>query len=316
MAVYCPKCNTENREGARFCKKCGNPLSQPAAAPSAPPPAPSSPPPAASSNPRPAGMTFGLLVPASILYNRYTVSRLIGSGGMSAVYEGCDSRLGNHRVAIKEMFQTATAEPTEQQTLAAQFQQEAKILAGLNHPNLPRVTDFFTATGKQYLVMDFVDGHSLEKELQASGKPLPTPRVVDWMLQLCEVLQYLHTRAQPIIFRDLKPSNIMLQPDGRIKLIDFGIARIHKPGKAHDTSMFGTSGFAPPEQYGKGQTDARSDVYALCVTAYNLLSNYDPGQNPFNLPQLEQLNPTVPRELVQVLKKGMMLDPKDRWQNM
>jgi hypothetical protein len=108
----------------------------------------------------------------------------------------------------------------------------------------------------------------------------------------------------------------MLEPDGRIKLIDFGIARVYKPGQSHDTSSFGTSGFAPPEQYGKGQTDARSDVYALCVTAYNLLTNYDPARTPFRLPPLRQLNPAVSPHLAQILTKGMALDPNERWRNM
>jgi serine/threonine-protein kinase len=335
MLVQCISCGAENRQDARFCRTCGKPLvlegaiicmschrankpgsqrcsycSTPfAAIGTAAPPMPQ--PPAVSAAMR----SMGQLAPNVYLHNRYTVTRLLGIGGMSAVYEGYDARLGNQRVAIKEMS-LADAEPARQQQLATQFKQEAGILARLSHGNLPHVTDYFAETAKHYLVMDFVNGQSLQKVLEAKAGPLPEAVVVSWMLQLCDVLQYLHSCQPPVIFRDLKPSNIMVQPDGRIKLIDFGIARIYKPGKTHDTSTLGTSGFAPPEQYGKGQTDARSDVYSLCITAYNLLTNYEPGKSPFNLPPLSQLNPSVSPRLVRILATGMALDAKKRWQCM
>lgn len=187
------------------------------------------------------------------------------------------------------------------------------MLAGLAHPNLPRVIDSFVEDGRSYLVMEFVPGETLHAYTQRMGLPRPLPEVLGWARQLCDVLSYLHGREPPVIFRDLKPANVMLTPDGSLKLIDFGIARLFKPGQSRDTQAFGTVGYSAPEQYGRGQTDARSDIYSLCVLLHHLLTGYDPANAPFRLPPAAQLNPALPAALSDVLAQGMHNDPGQRY---
>lgn len=225
-----------------------------------------------------------------------------------------DKRIGGRRVAVKELNAATIPNPQEIQSAMAMFQQEAQLLAALHHPNLPGVSDFFNEGNKQYLVMDFVEGRTLEKALDDNRAPFTEAQVVSIGMQLCDVLDYLHTRPVPVIFRDLKPANVMLDATNQIKLIDFGIARHYKPGRVSDTHQYGSAGYAPPEQYGQNQTDARSDTYALCVTLYHLLTRYDPALNPFNLPPLPTLNPAVSPKLVEIIGKGMATDPNKRWQ--
>ena len=285
----CPRCGTQNFHGARFCSNCANALtSVPVTAP---------------------GMT-GLLAPNALLQSRYVITRKLGQGGMGAVYQAQDARLQGKLWAVKEMSNAQLADPTERANAAAAFQREAQLLATLDHANLPKVTDFFEEGGKQYLVMDFVDGHTLEQVVAATPGFLPEPTVLAWAEQLCDVLEYLHTRQPPIIFRDLKPANIMLTREGKIKLIDFGIARFFKAGKTKDTAAYGTMGYAAPEQFGTGQTDARSDIYSLGVTLHFLLTKYDPALSPFNLPPVRNVNPLVSPQTEAVVVHAMKA--KDR----
>jgi serine/threonine-protein kinase len=194
------------------------------------------------------------------------------------------------------------------------FLQEAQILGRLDHVNLPRVVDFFSETDRHYLVMDFIEGETLERLLGERSTPFSEADVLGWAGQLCDVLAYLHSQNPLVIFRDLKPGNIMLARDGRLKLIDFGIARLFKPGKSTDTHRLGTPGYAPPEQYGQGQTDARSDIYALGVTLYELLTRYDPTAQPFVLPKLRQLNPNVSARTEAAIERAIRADPTQRFQ--
>ena len=151
----------------------------------------------------------------------------------------------------------------ERRQLLEAFRREAQILSDLRHANLPRVTDFFTEGGRPYLVMELIPGESLEKKIdRLHGQPMDEEEALQYGIQVAGVLQFLHTQDPPIIFRDVKPANIMIMPSGQIKLIDFGIARTYKEGKRRDTMSMGTAAYAPFEQFGKGQTDARSDVYA------------------------------------------------------
>jgi serine/threonine-protein kinase len=256
-----------------------------------------------------------ILPPNALLHGRYTIARWVGGGGMGAVYEAWDNHIHGRRVAVKELNAATIPNPQDVYHIAQMFQQEAQMLAHLNHPNLPRVSDFFAEGSKQYLVMDFIIGRTLEKLLEENHAPLSEAQVVGIGIQLCNVLEYLHACQPPIIFRDLKPANIMLDNTNCIKLIDFGIARLYKPGKAADTSSFGSAGYAPPEQYGHGQTDARSDIYGLCVTLYHLLTRYDPALNPFALPPLRQLNPGVSPALDAIITRGMQPNANQRWQS-
>jgi tRNA A-37 threonylcarbamoyl transferase component Bud32 len=251
-----------------------------------------------------------------MLAGRYIILHRVGRGGMGAVYQAADDRIAGKHWAIKEMSDAAITNPLEKRQAVEAFQQEAVMLATLDHPNLPKVTDHFSQGGKQYLVMDFIEGETLEERMdREDGRPLPVDDVLKWAGQLCDVLEYLHGREPPVIFRDLKPGNVMVTPEGAVKLIDFGIARLFKPGKAADTAFFGTAGYAPREQYGKGQTDARSDVYALGATLYYLFTGDDPTDHPFDFKDAHQLNEQVPEHVAAAVAKALAHAPEDRWQS-
>lgn len=229
----------------------------------------------------------GLLHHQYTLKQRYIILGQAGRGGFGAVYKAADSQFGNRLVAIKEMSQSNLSAQELAEATAA-FKREALLLANLTHPNLPRIYEQFTDIGRTYLVMDLIDGETLEARLnRQNGQPLPVAQVLAIALQLCSVLDYLHTRQPPIIFRDLKPANIMLTPNEHVYLIDFGIARHFKPGQKKDTTALGSSGYAAPEQYGKSQTTARADIYSLGVTLHQMLSGDDPTDSPFHFASLQ-----------------------------
>lgn len=263
----------------------------------------------------------GSTVAGNLLGNRYRVVRLVDKGGFGVIYEALDTRFQAKRtVAIKEMS-NAHLDATEKAQFVTSVRQEADLLAQLKHSNLPDVIDFFEESGKVYLVMEFIRGTTLEKRLQMAGGPLDERLVMEWALQLCDVLNYLHTRPQPIIFRDLKPSNIMVNEEGKIKLIDFGIARIFKIEASHDTKTLGSRNFAAPEQYGLGQSDACTDIYALGATLYTLLTGTAPVDALLRQADLglfrapRELNPKLSIIAEQIVLKAMSLEPKNRFQS-
>ncbi|GAC1579038.1 MAG: hypothetical protein NVS4B1_10040 [Ktedonobacteraceae bacterium] len=221
-----------------------------------------------------------------ILKQRYVVLAQVGRGGFGAVYKAADTQFGNRLVAIKEMSQSnMNAQELLEATLS--FKREALMLAGLTHPNLPRIYEQFTDGGRSYLVMDFIDGKTLEAHLaDLSPTLLPSAKTLTIGIQLCDVLSYLHSRQPPIIFRDLKPANVMLTLTGHIYLIDFGIARHFKPGQSKDTTALGSTGYAAPEQYGKSQTTVRADIYGLGATLHQLITGHDPSDSPFTFSPL------------------------------
>lgn len=230
------------------------------------------------------------------------------------MYLVMDNRLGNKRCALKEMSDSGIHDPAERQRAIHAFKQEAQILSNLSHPGLPRVTDFFSQANKHFLVMDYVDGQSLLELLESRTTPFPASRVLDWGLQLCDVLEYLHRQVPPIIYRDLKPENIIASTNReRVRLIDFGAARTYKPQQGKDTTAIGTPGYAPPEQYGKGQTDARSDVYALGATLHQLLTLHDPGVKLFDFPPVRSLNSSVPKEIEVAIDRALEENIHKRW---
>lgn len=299
--VVCPTCGTKNRSVARFCAKCGTNLR--ASAPAG----------GSGQAAHPPVYQTGMIPPQTILNNRYTVLSKLGKGGMGAVYLVADSRLGGKYWALKELSDAALKNPAERDTAIAAFKREATLLATLNHPNLARVVDFFQESGKYFLVMDRVEGQTLDDALQGRTAPFPEAQVLAWAVQLCDVLDYLHHQNPPIIFRDLKPGNIMLDREGNIRLIDFGVARLFRPGAGKDTTSLGTPGYAPPEQYGKGQTDARSDVYALGATLHQLFTLRDPGDQPFKFPPARSLNPALSQHVSDALATAVQQEPDDRW---
>jgi len=253
----------------------------------------------------------------AVLKNRYRILRLVGGGGMAWVYQVEELPPGSGKLwALKEL-RPQTQDRVEQAAARGLFEQEARLLRELNHINIPTIADFFEEGGRACLVMEFIWGESLEKRLQAANAPLLERDVLYWAIQLCDALHYLHTRQPPIIFRDMKPSNAMVTNTGLVKLIDFGIARTYKAGKKRDTVAMGSENYAAPEQWGKGQTDARSDLYALGATIYHLLANMAP--TPAFLPSeplpLGNYNDAVSPKTVTIVEKAMARDPERRFQS-
>jgi hypothetical protein len=258
-----------------------------------------------------------------LIQNRYRIVRLLGSGGFGAVYLAEDVRLGR-AVAIKEM-DVARLGPDERPVAEQLFEREARMLASLDHPGLTRVWDYFQVEQRAFLVMEYVPGQTLRELLIKRGGPLDEPFVIECALQLCAVLHYLHTRRPQVIFRDLKPANVMVvEPapgtdagsspqEPTFRLIDFGIARLFKPEQAGDTLIIGTPGYAPPEQYGQGQTDQRSDIYSLGATLHQLLSGQAPSSVP--PPPLSSVHPAITVALARVIARATALDPANRYQN-
>ncbi len=262
----------------------------------------------------------GDLLPGNLLGGRYRIIELIGEGGYGAVYKAQDERFQAQRlVAIKEMSDSQLSSRKRAKALQ-DFRQEADLLVQLKHPNLPNVSDVFEEGGKAYLVMEFIEGKTLEEVLEEEQQPLDEGLVMGWAAQLCTVLHYLHTRPQPIVFRDMKPGNVMVMADGEIKLIDFGIARLFKETGKQDTTLLGSRGYAPLEQYGRAQSDARSDIYALGATLYNLLTKEIPidALSRYAKPKLfsppRRLNPKISSAVETVILKAMAEDPRKRYQ--
>ena len=231
-----------------------------------------------------------------LLNGRYLLLSRLGKGGMGVVYKAADTLLGDRPIAIKEMSQRHL-HIREIASITAIFKREALLLASLSHQHLPRIYDQFSEHGNSYLVMEFIDGDALAEILQqAGGQGLLVEEVLLIAEQLCSVLYYLHSHQPPIIFRDLKPANVMITSTGdHLYLIDFGIARIFKPAQLQDTLAFGTPGYAPPEQYGGGTTE-RSDIFSFGVTLHQLLTGFDPVQAMphYRYPPVQLLNPHVP----------------------
>ncbi|MEN6435092.1 MAG: protein kinase [Anaerolineaceae bacterium] len=250
-----------------------------------------------------------------VIHNRYRIERLVGQGGFGAVYQVWDMKL-NLTCALKENFETSPA-------AQRQFNHEATILSGLHHAALPHVTEYFTLPGQgQYLVMDYVEGIDLKTRLEQNGAPLSVDQTLLWVLQVADALAYLHSQKPPIIHRDLKPENIIITPAGKAMLVDFGVAKVYDPSlKTTIGARAVTPGFSPPEQYGHGTTDARSDIYALGATLYTLLTNQEPVesvQRTLRIPLVapRQLNPSIPPSLEAAILKAMEPVPADRYQRM
>lgn len=228
---------------------------------------------------------------------------------MGAVYLAEDQRLPT-RWAIKEMKRDGLS-AEELEHASELFRTEARLLSELRHRNLPRIVDFFEGDGKLYLVMDFIEGETLETRVEREG-PISLPFATDLCLQISDVLDYLHTRPSPVIFRDFKPANVMLTPQNEVKLVDFGIARIFRQDQATDTRALGTPGYAAPEQYGQGQSGPRTDLYAFGATLHYALSGRDPTAEPFVFPPLTEFRQDIPVELANLLEACVSLQSASR----
>jgi len=251
----------------------------------------------------------GPLEAGTILQNRYVIVRLLGGGGMGMVYLAQDQRLANRGCAIKEMVDHFI-DPQQRIEANDYFAREADTLAQLKHAAIPAITDRFDDRNRHYLVMEYIEGRNLEEELEATGGPLTEGLVIDIARQLSDVLGYLHGLNPPIIYRDMKPSNVMLTPRGRVVLIDFGIARLFRA--ARKGTMIGTLGFAPPEQY-QGATDPRSDIYSLGATLHYVLTARDPEKfPPFSFPPVRDLRPDVSSNLAGAIDHALAYEPDNR----
>jgi serine/threonine protein kinase len=246
-----------------------------------------------------------MIQPNTIIGGRYRVIKPLGGGGMKLVYLAEDLRLAARSCALAEMVDSFTSPETQKQAIAA-FQREADMLAQLSNEHIPRVFDRFSAENRHYLVMEFIDGITLEQKLQNAGGKLPESEVIDLALQVLDTLEYLHNLEPPVIYRDLKPSNLMITESGLVKLIDFGIARLFQP--LSNATMIGTQGYAPPEQY-RGKVEFRSDLYALGATMHHALSSRDPAlEPPFSFPPLRSLCPDVTPALCDLVDQALKYD--------
>jgi len=249
----------------------------------------------------------------AILNNRYRIVEILGQGGMGSIYRAIDENLGVE-VAVKENFFTT-------EDYARQFRREATILAGLRHPNLPRVTDHFVIEGQgQYLVMDYIAGEDLRQRMDRLGT-LPEEEVVKIGAAICDALSYLSACSPPVVHRDIKPGNVKIDPQGQIFLVDFGLAKIMFGSQLTTTGARAmTPGYSPPEQYGSARTDQRSDLYSLGATLYAALTGYVPEDalnraiDQAQLTPIRKLNPRTPRRLAQVIEKSMEIRAEDRYQ--
>ena len=247
----------------------------------------------------------------SLVDGKYKILNKVGQGGMSVVYLAMNEK-ANKQWAVKEVRKDGVLDfEAVKQGLVA----ETDILKKLNHPNLPSIIDVIDTDDSFIIIMDYIQGNSLNKALEEFGAQ-PQEMVIEWAKQLCDVLGYLHSRNPAIIYRDMKPANIMLKPDGNITLIDFGTAREYKEKNLADTTCLGTVGYAAPEQFGgMGQTDARTDIYCLGATLYHLVTGMNPCEPPYEIRPIREINPTLSSGLERIILKCTQRNPEDRYQS-
>ena len=252
-----------------------------------------------------------MLEVGSLVDGKYRILRVVGKGGMSVVYQAVNEK-ANKIWAIKEVRKDGVQnyEVVKQNLIV-----ETELLKRFNHPNLPSIIDVIDGDGSVLIVMDYIEGNSLNQALETSGAQSQDD-VIEWSKQLCDVLGYLHSRKPPIIYRDMKPANVMLKPDGNVSLIDFGTAREFKSSSVEDTTCLGTQGYAAPEQYGgHGQTDARTDIYCLGATMYHLVTGHNPSTPPYEMYPIRQWNPMLSSGLEEIILKCTQRNPNDRYQS-
>lgn len=319
--IKCPNCRYESNDGRKFCSQCGFPLradtniigekstinatdefnlndldieekvSTPIATKKS---------------------VNGLLTPDTILQNRYKITKLIGQGGMGAIYLADDTRFSNRVCVIKEMLDHFTDEE-QRATATTNFLREADMLSSMHHEGIPEVYDRFSEGNRHYLVMEYIQGQDLEQKLEQATEPFDEKSVLNWAVQICDILSYLHNQKPPIIYRDMKPANLILTKTGKIYMVDFGIARFFNPIKKG--TMVGTQGYAPPEQY-RGLMEPRSDLFALGATMHHLLTSRDPQEEPpFSFPKVRQLNNKISANTEKLIEKALEKDASDRFES-
>lgn len=314
---FCPECGAPSNIGDPYCGECGAPQDNPIN------------PSVASAGPARTGVMSmtgsgntpsGIqLAPGTLLVDRYKIVKRIGGGGMGSVYLAEDLNLASRSVAVKEMIEMFADESARSKAIE-DFKREAELLAKLDHPSIPTIYQYFfdTNRGRYYLVMKYIDGGDLANRQRANGGKVDELTVTKWGIDACDVLDYIHTQVPPIIYRDLKPANLMI--DGRtnrVMLVDFGIARFVAPTQKGVTAI-GTMGYAPPELFA-GNVEARSDIYSLGATMFHLLTGHDPQDNPllifdFNKnPKPRQLEPEISEEMEEMIIRSVEHKPENRF---
>lgn len=253
----------------------------------------------------------GMLKVGDLIDGKYKILNEIGRGGMSTVYLAINEK-ANKPWAVKEVRKNGIS---NRELVKQSLMVEINLLKKLKHKGLPSIVDIIDQQDNYLIVMDYIEGITLENIMQEDGVQ-PQEKVVDWAIQLCDVLQYLHTRKPAIIYRDMKPSNIMLRSDGSVVLIDFGTAREFKERHVEDTTCLGTQGYAAPEQFGgMGQTDERTDIYSLGATMYRLVTGHNPSEPPYEMYPITHWNPRLSTGLEGIIAKCTSKDPKSRYQS-
>jgi serine/threonine protein kinase len=257
------------------------------------------------------------ILPGTALVNRYVIQDVIGVGGMGSVYRARDLHFPNvvKLVAVKEMINNAS-DPLIRQTIIHNFEREANILATLNHSSIPRIYDYFSLEERSYLVLEFINGKDLEMIIEETEGFMAEEQVLVWAIELCDVLNFLHThKPDPIIFRDMKPSNVMINQSQHVMLVDFGIAKPFQAGQKG--TMIGTEGYSPPEQY-RGESTPLADVYALGATLHHALTRRNPQMEPpfsFSERPVRKINPAISADLETVISRALQYNPEDRFQS-
>lgn len=252
-----------------------------------------------------------LLKPNTMLQNRYKINKLIGQGGMGAIYLADDTRFANRVCVLKEMLDHFNDEE-QRKTATANFLREADMLSSMHHDGIPEVYDRFSEGNRHYLVMEYIQGIDLEQKIAQDSDPFDEKMVLGWATQICDILSYLHNQKPPVVYRDMKPANLILTKKGKIYMVDFGIARFFNPIKKG--TMVGTQGYAPPEQY-RGLMEPRSDIYALGATMHHLLTGRDPQEEPpFSFPKIREVNPKLSVATEKLIDKCLSRDPADRYE--
>ena len=304
FTIKCRKCGLETNPKKKYCSECGSALAPAGTDPNY-----------SSSGTHSAMVANGnpiLLKPNTVLQSRYKITKLIGQGGMGAIYQANDTRFSNRLCVVKEMLDHFV-DPEQREIATQNFHREADMLASLRHAGIPEVFDRFTEGNRHYLVMEFIDGTDIEQILIQNDIPFKEGEALNWATQICDLLSYLHHQKPPIIYRDMKPANLMLTKGKRIYLVDFGIARHFNP--VTKGTMIGTQGYAPPEQY-RGQVEPRSDLYSLGATLHHLLTNRDPqSEAPFSFPSIRELNKKISVETEKLIMKSLEMEVDNRFKS-
>ena len=253
----------------------------------------------------------------TILNSKYNIIRLLGKGGMGNAYLADTLCQPYMRIVIKELNPSLAGFDDIEQA-GEMFKKEADFMKRFSHDGIPKIFDFFNENHRDYLAIEYIDGQTLEEILKSAPEMVTIEKSISWTIEIADIMDYLHNSFEfPIVYRDIKPANIVITQMGKVKLIDFGIARYYNPDKSIDTFRLGSPGYAPPELYkGHVQSSPQSDIYSLGVLLFQMLTKYDPSERPFNFPPMKSLCPEIPEKLEKVILKSIEIQPLNRYLSM